>query len=92
MFRLPSLLLRRPLPSLASSTLPSITRTFATAAAAPQTSGAAGARKTTGKVRAIIGAVVDVEFTQGNLPEILNALEVDNNGQKLVLEVAQHIG
>ena len=44
-----------------------------------------------GKVSQIIGAVVDVEF-DGNIPEILNALEVDNNGQRLVLEVAQHLG
>ncbi|MBT5574169.1 MAG: F0F1 ATP synthase subunit beta [Alphaproteobacteria bacterium] len=44
-----------------------------------------------GKVSQIIGAVVDVEF-DGNIPDILNALEVDNNGQRLVLEVAQHLG
>ena len=50
------------------------------------------AKKTTGKVRTIIGAIVDVEFEQGTLPEILNALELENNGQRLVLEVAQHIG
>ena len=42
-----------------------------------------------GKVSQVIGAVVDVEF-DGNIPDILNALEVDNNGQRLVLEVAQH--
>lgn len=50
------------------------------------------AKKTNGKVRTIIGAIVDVEFEQGTLPEILNALELENNGQRLVLEVAQHIG
>ena len=44
-----------------------------------------------GKVSQIIGAVVDVHF-DGDLPEILNALEVDNDGKKLVLEVAQHLG
>jgi F-type H+-transporting ATPase subunit beta len=33
-----------------------------------------------------------VQFEQGSLPPILNALEVDNNGQRLVLEVAQHLG
>ena len=44
-----------------------------------------------GKVSQVIGAVVDVEF-DGNIPDILNALEVDNNGQRLVLEVAQHLG
>ena len=44
-----------------------------------------------GKVSQVIGAVVDVEF-DGNIPDILNALEVDNNAQRLVLEVAQHLG
>jgi len=39
----------------------------------------------------VIGAVVDVQFSD-DLPEILNALETDNNGKKLVLEVAQHLG
>ena len=37
------------------------------------------------------GAVVDVQFDD-DLPEILNALETDNNGNRLVLEVAQHLG
>ncbi|WP_062206433.1 F0F1 ATP synthase subunit beta [Aureimonas sp. AU12] len=45
----------------------------------------------TGRVAQVIGAVVDVEF-DGHLPEILNALETDNNGNRLVLEVAQHLG
>ena len=44
-----------------------------------------------GKITQVIGAVVDVQFTD-DLPEILNALETDNNGKKLVLEVAQHLG
>ena len=44
-----------------------------------------------GKITQVIGAVVDVQF-DGDLPEILNALETDNNGRKLVLEVAQHLG
>ena len=44
-----------------------------------------------GKVTQIIGAVVDVQFEDG-LPAILNALETTNNGKKLVLEVAQHLG
>ncbi|MFN3314946.1 MAG: F0F1 ATP synthase subunit beta, partial [Hyphomonas sp.] len=44
-----------------------------------------------GKVSQVIGAVVDVEF-EGELPSILNALETDNNGNRLVLEVAQHLG
>ncbi len=45
----------------------------------------------TGKISQVIGAVVDVEF-DGHLPDILNALETDNNGNRLVLEVAQHLG
>ena len=44
-----------------------------------------------GKVTQVIGAVVDVQF-EGALPAILNALETDNNGKKLILEVAQHLG
>ncbi|MBB3999911.1 F0F1 ATP synthase subunit beta [Aureimonas pseudogalii] len=44
-----------------------------------------------GRVAQVIGAVVDVEF-EGHLPEILNALETQNNGNRLVLEVAQHLG
>jgi F-type H+-transporting ATPase subunit beta len=44
-----------------------------------------------GQVRQVMGAVVDVQFP-GNLPEILNALETDNQGNRLVLEVAQHLG
>ena len=44
-----------------------------------------------GKISQVIGAVVDVAF-EGHLPAIQNALEVDNNGQRLVLEVAQHLG
>ena len=45
----------------------------------------------TGKITQVIGAVVDVQFDD-HLPEILNALEVENNGVRLVLEVAQHLG
>ncbi|MEZ5955111.1 MAG: F0F1 ATP synthase subunit beta [Hyphomonas sp.] len=44
-----------------------------------------------GRVSQVIGAVVDVEF-DGELPAILNALETENNGSRLVLEVAQHLG
>ncbi len=44
-----------------------------------------------GKVTQVIGAVVDVQFDE-HLPEILNALETDNHGNRLVLEVAQHLG
>ena len=44
-----------------------------------------------GRVSQVIGAVVDVAFDT-NLPAILSALETDNNGNRLVLEVAQHLG
>ncbi len=44
-----------------------------------------------GKIIQVIGAVVDVQF-EGEIPEILTALEVDNSGNKLILEVAQHLG
>ena len=44
-----------------------------------------------GRVSQVIGAVVDVVFDD-HLPAILNALETDNNGNRLVLEVAQHLG
>ena len=44
-----------------------------------------------GKITQVIGAVVDVQFDD-HLPEILNALETDNHGNRLVLEVAQHLG
>jgi len=45
----------------------------------------------TGKLSQVLGAVVDVTF-DGELPKIMNALEVDNHGTKLILEVAQHLG
>src|ERR671936_644944 len=44
-----------------------------------------------GKITQVIGAVVDVQF-EGHLPAILNALETQNQGNRLVLEVAQHLG
>ena len=44
-----------------------------------------------GKITQVIGAVVDVQF-DGALPAILNAVITDNNGKKLVMEVAQHLG
>ena len=47
--------------------------------------------KAVGKITQIIGAVVDVQFEDA-LPAILNALETSNNGKRLVLEVAQHLG
>ncbi len=80
----------------------------ATAAKAPATDKAPAAKKAparqaastnvvstsglpVGKVSQVIGAVVDVTF-EGHLPAILNALETENNGNRLVLEVAQHLG
>ncbi len=47
--------------------------------------------KSLGRITQVIGAVVDVKF-EGHLPEILNALETTNQGARLVLEVAQHLG
>ncbi|MED5365905.1 MAG: hypothetical protein VYA68_06055, partial [Pseudomonadota bacterium] len=49
------------------------------------------ANNAVGTITQVIGAVVDVQFDD-HLPEILNALTTDNNGNKLVLEVAQHLG
>ena len=48
-------------------------------------------KKNSGRIAQIMGAVVDVQF-DGDLPPILNALEADNRGARLVLEVAQHLG
>jgi F-type H+/Na+-transporting ATPase subunit beta len=66
------------------------------AAPAKGSSNASGAIKlnlagATGRISQVIGAVVDVSFT-GELPAILSALETENNGNRLVLEVAQHLG
>lgn len=52
---------------------------------------AAHMQQAVGRIKQIIGAVVDIEF-DGALPAILNALETENAGRKLVLEVAQHLG
>merc|ERR1712234_88437 len=51
----------------------------------------AAAKLPKGQVVSVIGAVVDVQFDEG-LPEILNALRVENREPKLILEVAQHLG
>ena len=49
--------------------------------------------ETVGKISQIMGAVVDVTFEDGQLPEILNALEINQNGDEtLILETAQHLG
>jgi F-type H+-transporting ATPase subunit beta len=50
------------------------------------------AKQNTGKITQVIGAVVDVEFSAGDLPAIYTALQVDNQGKKLILEVAKHLG
>lgn len=50
------------------------------------------AEKNIGRVKQIIGPVVDVEFEQGNLPNLLNAIEVKLNDKTIILEAAQHIG
>ena len=49
------------------------------------------ADKKIGRIRQVMGAVIDVQFDD-HLPAILNALETTNNGSRLVLEVAQHLG
>jgi F-type H+-transporting ATPase subunit beta len=49
------------------------------------------AKNSVGSITQVMGAVVDVQF-QGDLPAILNALEVQHQGKRLVLEVAQHLG
>ncbi|QQY79176.1 ATP synthase F1 subcomplex beta subunit [Keratinibaculum paraultunense] len=49
-------------------------------------------KKNIGKIVQIIGPVVDIRFSDENLPELLNAIEIDNHGERLVVEVAQHIG
>ncbi|MGQ0676609.1 MAG: F0F1 ATP synthase subunit beta [Rhodospirillales bacterium] len=56
-----------------------------------QTAQTQTAKNTTGRITQVMGAVVDVRF-DGELPAILNALHADNRGNKLVLEVAQHLG
>ncbi|MGI9482491.1 MAG: F0F1 ATP synthase subunit beta [Hyphomicrobiales bacterium] len=51
----------------------------------------AASSKVIGQVRQVMGAVVDVQFPE-HLPAILNALETENRGNRLILEVAQHLG
>lgn len=48
--------------------------------------------KNIGKVLQVIGPVLDIKFENGELPALLNAIEIDNRGKKVVCEVAQHIG
>ncbi len=49
-------------------------------------------KQNTGTIAQVIGAVLDIRFAPESLPNLLNAIEIDNKGQKLVVEVAQHIG
>ncbi|MBR0482182.1 MAG: F0F1 ATP synthase subunit beta [Firmicutes bacterium] len=48
--------------------------------------------KNIGTVVQVVGPVLDIRFSEENLPDLLNAIEIDNNGTKLTAEVAQHIG
>lgn len=50
------------------------------------------AEKNIGTIVQVIGAVLDIRFAPENLPNLLNAIEIDNGGKKLTVEVAQHIG
>ena len=49
-------------------------------------------KQNTGTISQVIGAVLDIRFAPDSLPNLLNAIEIDHKGQKLVVEVAQHIG
>ncbi len=90
-----------PKPAAAAKAAPAKKAAAAKAAPAKAAPAKAAAAKTTvavkkasgavGKVRQVIGAVVDVQF-EDHLPAILNALETVNVGHRLVLEVAQHLG
>jgi len=75
-------------PTSAARTFSPLKKSFAPALSARFASGTAEP----GKIHQVIGAVVDVKFPTDVLPPILNALTTENNGQKLVLEVAQHLG
>ncbi|QSX05042.1 F0F1 ATP synthase subunit beta [Sedimentibacter sp. zth1] len=48
--------------------------------------------KNIGKIKKVIGPVVDIEFNEGHLPNLLNAIEVTLNGKTIVCEVSQHVG
>jgi F-type H+-transporting ATPase subunit beta len=50
------------------------------------------AEKNVGKIIQIIGAVLDIKFDGDNMPALNNAIEIDNNGKRIVAEVAQHLG
>ena len=82
--------------------LAGLTRTFARPAYRFATEAPKGGAKKTnqptqtttksGQISQVIGAVVDVQFEGGEIPKILNALEVQGTDYRLVLEVAQHLG
>ncbi|KAH7073558.1 alpha-glucan branching enzyme [Paraphoma chrysanthemicola] len=80
--------LRRP--ATVRSAFQPIKKSFAPALSARFASTESSAKD--GKIYQVIGAVVDVKFDTEQLPSILNALTTDNGGQKLTLEVAQHLG
>ncbi|ORX73338.1 ATP synthase subunit beta, mitochondrial [Linderina pennispora] len=69
-----------------------LARAAAASAARQYATEAAAKAIAAGKIRQVIGAVVDVQFEQDSLPPILNALEVQNSSSRLVLEVSQHLG
>ena len=48
--------------------------------------------KNVGKISQIIGPVLDIKFSEGNLPNLLNSIEIDNKGERIVVEESQHIG
>ena len=50
------------------------------------------AHQNTGRITQIIGAVLDIKFSQGHLPQINEAVKIDNMGVMLTVEVAQHLG
>ena len=50
------------------------------------------AQNNVGKIIQIIGAVLDIKFSSDDLPALNNAIEINNNGTKIVAEVAQHLG
>ena len=50
------------------------------------------ANQNIGTIVQVIGAVLDIKFPPESLPNLLNAIEIDNHGKRLVVEVAQHIG
>ncbi|KMU84955.1 ATP synthase subunit beta [Coccidioides immitis H538.4] len=79
----------RPASTILSSTRSAVGNNALRALSARYASTEAGK---TGKIHQVIGAVVDVKFDTEQLPAILNALETENGGQRLVLEVAQHLG